>query len=128
DCSEAEILTAAEQLGRGIATALSARAGAERPTDPRAVDLYLRARAELRRFWGSHAPAAADLLAEAAEHAPSSPPILGALAFASVQAWIMRGEPELLARARQAVDRGLAGRPGGAVLDAGAPRRHPSDL
>ena len=39
-----------------------ARTGTTRATDPRAVDLYLRARAELRRFWGTHAQAAADLL------------------------------------------------------------------
>jgi eukaryotic-like serine/threonine-protein kinase len=128
DCRESEILATAEQLGRGIATALSARAAAERPTDPRAVDLYLRARAELRRFWGSHAQAAADLLAEAAEHAPSSPPILGALAFASVQAWIMRGEPALLARARQAVERGLAAGHGEAFLAAGTLRLNLGDF
>ena len=117
DCSEAEILTIADHLGRGVAAALSARAvGGDRPTDPRAVDLYLRARAELRRFWGEHAQNAADLLAEAASFAPSSPPILGALAFATVQAWIMRGEPELLHRAHAAVERGLATGHGEAFL------------
>jgi eukaryotic-like serine/threonine-protein kinase len=108
DCAEAEILLLAEQLGRGIASALSARAtGNHRPTDPRAVDLYLRARAELRRWWGDHAQNAANLLEHAASFAPSSPPILAALAFASVQAWIMRGEPELAHRAREAVERAL---------------------
>ncbi|HEX3759768.1 MAG TPA: serine/threonine-protein kinase, partial [Kofleriaceae bacterium] len=119
-CGEADILAAADRLGRGVATALSARTvGAERPTDPRAVDLYLRARAELRRFWGVHALNAADLLEQAAAHAPSSPPILGALAFASVQAWTMRGEPELRDRARRGVERGLAGGHGEAFLAAG---------
>jgi serine/threonine-protein kinase len=108
DCTEAEILMLAEQLGRDIASALSARAiGSHRATDPRAVDLYLRARAELRRWWGDHAQNAANLLANAASFAPSSPPILGALAFASVQAWIMSGEPELAHRAREAVERAL---------------------
>jgi serine/threonine-protein kinase len=129
DCSEAEILATAEQLGRGIATALSARAaGAERPTDPRAVDLYLRARAELRRFWGNHAQNAADLLEQAVSHAPSSPPILGAFAFAAVQAWIMRGEPDLLPRAYQAVERGLAGGHGEAFLAAATLRLSEGDL
>jgi TolB-like protein len=117
DCSEAEILMLAEQLGRDIASALSARAtGNHRPTDPRAVDLYLRARAELRRFWGDHAQNAAHLLEHAASFAPSSPPILGALAFASVQAWIMSGEPELAPRARDAVERALATGHGEAFL------------
>ena len=109
DCSEAEILTVSEQLGRGIAGALSARAtGQTRPTDPRAVELYLRARAELRRFWGSHVQAAAELLEEAAAIAPGSVPIAGALAFASVQAWVMQTDPTLIERARAALERGLA--------------------
>jgi serine/threonine-protein kinase len=117
DCSEAEILTIADHLGRSIAAALSARAASgDRPTDPRAVDLYLRARAELRRFWGEHAQNAADLLEQAAGYAPSSPPILGALAFATVQAWIMRGDPELAHRAHEAVERGLATGHGEAYL------------
>jgi len=128
DCSDAEILDAADQLGRGVATALSARAGAERPTDPRAVDLYLRARAELRRFWGSHAQNAADLLAEAVDHAPSSPPILAAYAVATVQAWIMRGEPDQLERAQLAVERALAAGHGEAFLAAGMLRLNQGDL
>jgi len=128
DCGEAEILAAADRLGRGVATALSARAAsAERPTDPRAVDLYLRARAELRRFWGVHVQNAADLLEQAAAHAPSSPPILGALAFATVQAWIMRGEPELRDRAHRAVERGLVGGHGEAFLAAGTLRLNHGD-
>jgi serine/threonine-protein kinase len=87
-----------------------------KPTDPRAVDFYLRARAELRRFWGSHAQAAADLLEQAVEYAPTSPPILGAYAYAAVQAWVMRSEPDLLPRARDAVDRALAAGHGEAYL------------
>ncbi|TMQ10186.1 MAG: hypothetical protein E6J91_27570 [Deltaproteobacteria bacterium] len=129
ECREAEILATAEHLGRGIATALSARAAAaERPTDPRAVDLYLRARAELRRFWGSHVQTAADLLEQAVDLAPSSPPILGAFAYAAVQAWIMRGDPDLLPRAYQAVERGLAGGHGEAFLAASTLRLNQGDL
>jgi len=129
DCTEAEILTIADHLGRGIAAALSARAvGGDRPTDPRAVDLYLRARAELRRFWGEHAQKAADLLEEAASFAPSSPPILGALAFATVQAWIMRGEPELRTRAHAAIERGLATGHGEAFLASATFKLNQGDL
>jgi serine/threonine-protein kinase len=109
DCSEAEILAASEKLVEGIAGALSARAAVPtRPTDARAVDLYLRARAEQRRFWGTHLQTAADLLAQAAEYAPTSPPILGALAHANVQVWVLRGLPELAAKARASLERGLA--------------------
>jgi serine/threonine-protein kinase len=129
DCSEAEILSIADHLGRSIATALSARAvGGDRPTDPRAVDLYLRARAELRRFWGDHAQNAADLLEQAASYAPSSPPILGALAFATVQAWIMRGEPELARRAHEAVERGIATGHGEAYLACATFKLNQGDL
>jgi serine/threonine-protein kinase len=98
-----------EQLGRGIATALSTRAVAPtRPTDPRAVDLYLRARAELRLFWASHAQAAAALLDQAYEISPSSSPIGAARAYAATQAWVMSGDPELAPRARSAIQHALA--------------------
>ncbi|MGE5186416.1 MAG: protein kinase domain-containing protein, partial [Acidobacteriota bacterium] len=109
ECSEAEILAASAQLVQGVAGALSTRAtSSTRPTDPRAVDLYLRARAEQRRYWATHAQAAADLLEQAAAIAPTSPQILGALAHATVQAWVFTGKPEVAARARVHVERALA--------------------
>lgn len=77
-------------------------------TSPRALELYLRARGELRRFWAEHAQNATELLTEAARLSPGSPPILGARAFAAVQAWIMGGEPARAEVARDAIDRGLA--------------------
>jgi serine/threonine-protein kinase len=106
DCSDADVLAVADELGRGIASALSTRAtGATRPTDPRAVDLYLRARAEMKRFWGNHMHAATQLLEQAAEYAPHSAPIRGSLAWARVQTWVMRGRGDLVAPARQAIER-----------------------
>jgi len=106
---DTDVLAISEQLGRGIASALSTRATAPtRPTDPRAVELYLRARAELRLFWGSHAAAAADLLDQAYELSPSSAPIAGARALAATSAWVMSGERRFYARAKEAIDRGLA--------------------
>ena len=109
DGTEAEILALSEELGRGIATALSTRATVPtRPTDPRAVDLYLRARAELRLYWGSHIQAAADLLDQAYEISPASAPIAGARAFAATQAWVMAAESRLAQRARDAIKVGLA--------------------
>ncbi len=109
DCAETEILDVCGDMGRGIAGALSTRATpGVRPTDPRAVELYLRARDELRRFWGAHAQQAAELLEQAAAYAPDYPPILTALAVASAQAWIKTGTPELLAPARRNVERALA--------------------
>ncbi len=117
ECIETEILEVSESVGRGVAAALSSRATiATRPTDPRAVDLYLRARAELRRFWGSHTQQAMELLTEAAAIAPTSAPILGALAYASVQTWVMRGDVDLFPVARAAIERGLAAGHGDAYL------------
>ncbi|HEY5920522.1 MAG TPA: serine/threonine-protein kinase [Kofleriaceae bacterium] len=136
DCDDAEVLTVADQLARGIAEALSARAtSVTKPTDPRAVELYLRARAELRRFWGTHAQAAADLLEQAAEYAPTSAPILSAYAHACVQTWVMRGEPEFRGRAELALERALATGHGEAFLasaqyhfSCNEPERGASDL
>jgi eukaryotic-like serine/threonine-protein kinase len=136
ECSEAEVLSVAGDIAEGIASALSSRATSHtKPTDPRAVELYLRARAELRRFWGSHAQTAAGLLSQAVEYAPTSAPILGAYAYAAVQAWVMRGEPDLLPRAEQALERGLASGHGEAFLasaqyqfNRGNPERGAADL
>lgn len=109
EVTEATILTAAEQIARGIADALSTRAAtAARPMDARAVDLYLRARAELRRFWGSHVRTAAQLLEQAAEYAPGAPQIVSALALAKVQTWVMTQQAEHEPAARQALERALA--------------------
>lgn len=109
DCADAEILSVSEQLCHGIAQALSTRAGA--PTsaiDPEAVDYYLRARGELRRFWGVHAANATELLEKAALIAPTSGPILSALAFASVLRWSRNGNYEDRARAATATQRAVA--------------------
>jgi serine/threonine-protein kinase len=116
--SEGETLAVGESLVRDIAAALSTRAtgSSTRPTDPRAVELYLRARAEQRRFWSPHQSAAADLLEKAAEYAPTSGPILGAYAHATVLAWVLRGLPDMAERARDALQRGLATGHGEAYL------------
>jgi serine/threonine-protein kinase len=129
DCTEAEVLVVSQQLAKGIAAALSTRSTvATRPTDPRAVDLYLRARAELRRFWASHARDASELLGEALELAPTSPQIAGAFAYAAVQAWVLSGDPALLARAEVAVARGLATGHGDAYLGSAVLRMNQNDL
>ncbi len=117
DCTEAEVLAVSEKLSQGIAQALSTRAGA--PTsaiDQEAVDYYLRARSELRRFWGEHASKATELLEKAALIAPTSGPILSALAFASVQRWTRGQDNEDLPRAISATQRAVASGYGEAYL------------
>jgi len=117
DCSESEVLSVSDQIAHGIAQALSTRAApAPDQIDPRAVDLYLRARAELRRFWGEHVENATQLLEQAVAYAPTSPQILSALAFAAVQTWIRRGNLDDRPRARAALERAMATEHGDAYL------------
>ena len=121
EVAEAEILAEAERVAGGIAIALSTRAAeATRPTDPRAVEHYLRARAEMRHFWGHHMQAATEHLERALEYAPTSAPILGAYALAAVQAWVMSSDPQSAQRARHALDRALPLGHGEAYLAAAA--------
>src|SRR5262249_28610815 len=87
-----------------------------RPTDPRAVELFLRARAEQRRFWAPHQTAAMGLLEQAADYAPTSPQILGALAHASVLSWVLNGQSAGIDKAREYLARGLPTGHGDAYL------------
>jgi len=132
DYSEADVLGVGDRLAREITDALStslAEGTSERaPTDPRAVELYLRARAQLRRFWGDHAEAAVELLEQALAFAPESPEILGTYAYASVQAWVKNGDAPRLQRARKAVERGLAANVADAQLAAGLLRLNEGDI
>jgi eukaryotic-like serine/threonine-protein kinase len=132
DYSEADVLGVGDRLAREITEALSANlalGSSERPpVDPRAIELYLRARAELRRFWGDHAQAAVELLEQALVHAPESPEILGTFAVASVQAWVKNGGAALREKARRAVERGLAANVADAQLAAGLLRINEGDI
>jgi len=106
DTVEAEVLTLADALASEIATTMSTRATAgDKPTDPRAVELYLRARAQLRVYWGSFVVEGAKLLEQALVFAPTSPPILAAFAFSATQAWALGGGTA--ERARDAIERAL---------------------
>ena len=71
------------------------------------VQQYLRARAEMRGFWGSHVARAAELLDEAMQLAPNSAAIAGAYALACVQSWVMSASPAGAQRARAALARAL---------------------
>ncbi|HEY4239591.1 MAG TPA: protein kinase [Kofleriaceae bacterium] len=132
DTTEADVLSLADQLGRGIAKALSAVSAShtqtERPMDPRAVELYLRARAEVRRFWGEHALKAVELLREAAAISPDAPAIIAALAFAETQAWLKTSDPARLPIARAAVQRALATHTGEAYVASANLRANEGDL
>jgi serine/threonine-protein kinase len=91
DCPADEVLAAGDRLAREIAGALSMRVDRQvaRPTDPRAVELYLRARAELRRWWRAPVADAVLLLEQARALAPDAPAVLATRAFAHVRLWLM---------------------------------------
>lgn len=121
DCSVDEILSASAQLSSQLLEALSTKAQAARTAnqiDPRAVDLYLRAKSEARRFWGEHLVNARDLLEQALAYAPNSPQILSAFAVASVQVWTRTDNPKRLPPAIKAVERALQTGHGDAYLAA----------
>ncbi len=85
DCSPAEVLAVGDDAANAIADALTLSWHAparEMPTDPRAIDLYLRARHEQHKGWRTSTEIAAGLLRQALTHAPSDPRILSALAAA----------------------------------------------
>jgi serine/threonine protein kinase/tetratricopeptide (TPR) repeat protein len=109
DCAEGEILGASAQLATQLLEALSTKAAARTSNqmDPRAVDLYLRAKAEARRFWGEHLINARDLLEQALAYAPNAPQIQSAFAFSMVFVWLRTGNPDHLPPAQKAVERAL---------------------
>ncbi|MCE9577052.1 MAG: protein kinase [Deltaproteobacteria bacterium] len=91
DCAAHEVLATGDRLAREIAGALSMRVDRQvaRPTDPRAVELYLRARIELRRWWRAPVAEAVALLEQARALAPDAPAVLATRAFAHVRLWLM---------------------------------------
>src|SRR4029079_1133841 len=85
DRPEAEVLSINDEAARAIAEALTLdRDTALRaaPSDPLAIDLYLRARHEYRKFWPDHLRRAIELFDQAAGIAPGDPMILAGRATA----------------------------------------------
>ena len=107
DTIEAELLATADVLAECLAGALSTVAAPRDDIDPRAVDLYLKARHALRDLWSPINDALA-LLEEAVAAAPTSPAIVATLAVARVRAWMLRGTRDDAAHARVAADRAIA--------------------
>ncbi len=83
------------------------------PTDPEAVDLYLRASYEFAKFWRDDVARAVDLYEKALARAPNDPTILAASARARVRLAFFGGETakKVLELAHEAADRAVAGAP-----------------
>jgi serine/threonine-protein kinase len=83
------------------------------PSDPVAVDLYLRATHEFHQFWLENVKRAVELYEQALELAPNDPTILAACARARTRIVFFGGEGagKMLELAREAAERAVAGAP-----------------
>ncbi|MRG95247.1 protein kinase domain-containing protein [Polyangium spumosum] len=109
DRPEKDLFVVNDEVAKAIADALTvdmAQPARESPTDPVAVELYLKARVEYRKFWVQHVREAVKLLEQALERAPQDPTILSGYASALARMSFFSGENAALAK--QAADRALA--------------------
>ncbi|WP_437753180.1 protein kinase domain-containing protein [Sorangium sp. So ce1389] len=112
DSSPEALLTVSDDAAAAIAEALTvdvASRDREAPSDPRAIDLYLRARHQLRHLWYGDAAPAVTLFEEALSFSPNDPNILSGYAIASARLMAARGDGRAqLAKAQQAAERAIA--------------------
>jgi TolB-like protein len=92
-----DLLVVSDEVAESIAEALTVahRApGREAVSDPRAIDLYLHGRAELRLLWETPVRHAVELLADAHRLAPDDATILASYARARARLWLLEGRAE----------------------------------
>jgi TolB-like protein/thioredoxin-like negative regulator of GroEL len=101
DRPEKDVLSINDDAASAIAEALTVDRESrvrEVPTDPAAIDLYLRARHEYRKFWVESQDQALELFAQAEALAPGDPMILSGKAMALARRAFFDGEGVLYAR------------------------------
>ncbi|WP_437950842.1 protein kinase [Sorangium sp. So ce296] len=112
DSSPEALLAVSDDAASAIAGALTVDAASrerEAPSDPRAIDLYLRARHQLRHLWYGDAAPAVSLFEEALSFSPNDPSILSGYAIASARLMAAQGDGRAqLAKAQQAAERSIA--------------------
>ncbi|XXX74108.1 protein kinase [Sorangium sp. So ce134] len=112
DSSPEALLAVSDDAASAIAKALTVDAASrerEAPSDPRAIDLYLRARHQLRHLWYGDAAPAVALFEEALSFSPNDPSILSGYAVASARLMAARGDGKAqLSKAQQAAERAIA--------------------
>jgi serine/threonine-protein kinase len=95
DRPERDILIINDEAAAAIAHALTADSprpdARELPTDPIAIDLYLRARHEYRKFWVGPIERSVDLFGQALQRAPDDPMLLAGYALARSRLSFYRG-------------------------------------
>ena len=116
DRPAADALAVNDEAAAAIAEALTLEANAKprvAPTDPVAIDLYLRATAEFRKFWRPDVIRAVELYEQALVLAPHDATILAACARARVRVAFYGGDDSvaILGRAMQAAELAVAGAP-----------------
>jgi eukaryotic-like serine/threonine-protein kinase len=90
-----EVLSINDEAASAIAEALTVDHKAQTrvaPSDPAAIDLYLRARHEYRKVWPEHQKRALDLFEQAEAIAPAEPMLLAAKAMALARRSFFTGE------------------------------------
>jgi serine/threonine-protein kinase len=104
-----DVLSINDEAAGAIAAALTIDHQAQMraaPSDPEAIDLYLRARHEYRKVWPEHQLRALELFEQAAALAPSEPMLLAAKAMALARRSFFTGERS--ARAREVAEQAVA--------------------
>jgi len=112
DRPPAQVLSIADDAAHAIARALTAELGESKPraADPEAEDLFLRARALMRRGWHEVMRDAVELLARAHDRAPEDARIMGTYALALARAYGMEVYAGQAAASLRASPIDLAGR------------------
>lgn len=112
DRPEKDLFVVNDEVATAIAEALTVdmtSPARQAPTDPAAVELYLRARIEYRKFWQPSVLIAADLLEQALKLAPDDSTILSGYASALARLAFYNGE--YAQRAKTAAERALTAAP-----------------
>jgi serine/threonine-protein kinase len=113
DRPEQEVLSINDEAARAIAEALTVNAGAharEAPSDPVAIDLYIRARHEYRKFWPGSVRRSIELFDQALALAPNDPLLLSGQAIALARLAFFEGAAGA-SRARGVAERAVAAAP-----------------
>jgi serine/threonine protein kinase len=114
DSAPGEFLTVSDETVKAVAEALSTGGAPKReaPTDPIAIDLFLRARHEYQKNWASNVETAIGLFEKALERAPDEPMILSGYAMALMRRFSYGSKPEESGEVgRAAATRALAAAP-----------------
>jgi len=116
DKSTVDVFVVSDEVARAVAEALTLEGSAparEAPADPVAMDLYLRARQEYRKYWPDNVKESVAVFEQALARAPDNATILSAYALACARLWWFGGTDGGLAgaKAREAAERAHAAAP-----------------